>query len=137
VEAGRLPAQVADGMRARMVENARRHRAGTLDQHASTVVSEHAVWADVMDDLTTMQNGWRVTGLSIHSPKRLAGRPIVKAKSLIQRAIHPLPARQTDFNLAANRLISHLISVTGRQARAIERLQAEVDELTREIQRRG
>jgi hypothetical protein len=135
VEAEPLPASVAEAMRARMLENARRHWADDAAQEGSSIVPEREVWSSVMDDIATMQNGWRVTGLAIHSPKRIAGRPIVRAKNLMQRAIHPLPARQTEFNLAANRIVSHLLDVTGRQARAIERLQAEVDELTREIQR--
>ena len=136
MEAEPLPPSVADAMRARMLENARRH-AQTGSQRGSAIVSELEVWAEVMDDLATLQNGWRMTGLAIESPHRITGQPIVRAKQAIQRALHPLPARQTDFNLAANRLISHLLAVTGRQARAIERLQAEVDELTREIQRGG
>ncbi len=137
MEAEPLPAPVAEAMRARIIENAQRHGASAASLHGSAVVPEHEVWTGVMDDLATMQNGWRVTGLAIDSPKRVVGRPVVRAKTLVQRAIHPLPARQTEFNLAANRLISHLLGVTGRQARAIERLQAEVDELTREIQRGG
>ena len=89
MEAEPLSASVAEAMRARMLENARRHAAGVTAQHGSTFVPEHEVWGAVMDDVATMQNGWRVTGLAIHSPKRIAGRPIVRTKNLIQRAIHP------------------------------------------------
>jgi hypothetical protein len=133
VEAEPLPASVAEAMRARMLENARRTRdtgAGGVSLQARSVIDA------VYDDLVVMQNHWKVTQLPINSPRRLSGGAIVRGRRLLQRSLHPLPAAQTDFNLAVNRIVSHLLNVAARQAATIERLESRIDELSVRSDRR-
>jgi hypothetical protein len=133
VEAEPLPASVAEAMRKRMVENARRSRdtgAGGESLQARSVIDA------VYDDLVVMQNQWKLTQLPITSPRRLSGSAIVRGRRLLQRSLHPLPAAQTDFNLAVNRIVSHLLNVTAKQAATIERLESRIDELTVRSNRR-
>jgi hypothetical protein len=133
VEAEPLPASVAEAMRKRMVENARRSRdtgAGGESLQARSVIDA------VYDDLVVMQNHWKLTQLPITSPRRLSGSAIVRGRRLLQRSLHPLPAAQTDFNLAVNRIVSHLLNVTAKQAATIERLESRIDELTVRSNRR-
>ena len=112
-------------MRSRVLANLHRHRA----EDASNALSHaaHAIWAPVLEDVYTVQNGWQVTNLAIGSPRRYGGA-VVKAKQMIQRALHPLPARQTEYNLAVDRILTHLLEVTARQAATIERLQSALEE---------
>jgi hypothetical protein len=114
-------------MRARMAENARRQR-DTSGACAS--VRAQAVINAVYDDLVVMQNHWKVTQLPVRSPRRLGGKAITGGRKLLQRSLHPLPAAQTEFNLAVNRIVSHLLTVTARQAATIEKLEAEVEALS-------
>lgn len=133
MEAEPLPASVAEAMRKRMVENARRSRdtgAGGESLQARSVIDA------VYDDLVVMQNQWKLTQLPITSPRRLSGSAIVRGRRLLQRSLHPLPAAQTDFNLAVNRIVSHLLNVTAKQAATIERLESRIDELTVRSNRR-
>lgn len=77
--------------------------------------------------------GWHVASAEIVSDRRLLGRAVVRAKRGFQRLLHPLPARQSEFNLASLRMTAHLLDVVSRQAALIERLDARV----RELERRG
>ena len=78
--------------------------------------------------LVKMQNGWQLTHLPTRSPRAgVRGRAISSGREFVQRSLHPLPAQQSEFNLAVNRIVTHLLHVTARQAAAIERLEAQVD----------
>jgi hypothetical protein len=92
----------------------------------------HAVLGDVEQDIHAMQNGWLMTRLEIHSPRPHAGKAIIRGRQLVQRLLHPLPQRQSEYNLAVNRIVSHLLRVTHRQALALER----IDELVQELDER-
>lgn len=123
--ADRLSAPVAEAVRARVLQNARR-------EHETTAISgsirAQQVINEVFDDLRTMQNGWQLTQLPTESPRGgVRGRAISAGRDVVQRSLHPLPAQQTEFNLAVNRIVSHLLNVTARQAATIERLEAQVD----------
>jgi hypothetical protein len=125
VPADRLSAPVAEAVRARVLQNARRQRetapiSGSI--RAQQVINE------VFDDLVTMQNGWQLTNLPTESPRAgVRGRAISSSRQFVQRSLHPLPAHQTEFNLAVNRIVTHLLNVTALQAATIERLEAQVD----------
>jgi hypothetical protein len=114
-------------MRDRMVENASRRR----DERTSlSSVYAQGVINPIYDDLVVMQNGWKVTQLATTSPRALSGKLIGRGRALLQRSLHPLPAAQTEFNLAVNRIVSHLLTVTARQAATIEQLEAQVAALS-------
>jgi hypothetical protein len=112
-------------VRARVLQNARRER---QTAPVSGSIRAQQVINEVYDDLVKMQNGWQLTHLPTRSPRTgVRGRAISSAREFVQRSLHPLPAQQTEFNLAVNRIVSHLLNVTALQAATIERLEAQVD----------
>jgi hypothetical protein len=122
-----------DRLRTRLLDQARQYRAAPSD----SAVQISNVWEPVAGDVVEMQNGWQLTRLDVQSSRRIGGRVVGKAKGALQRALHPLPAHQTEFNLAVNRIVTHLLRINERQAEAIARLEDEVEELREERSRRG
>lgn len=105
-----------------------RERSAPIDR-----VSPDEVWSRVAAEREVAEAGWHVASAEIVSGRRLLGRVVVRAKRGFQRLLHPLPARQSEFNLASLRMTAHLLDVVSRQAALIERLDARV----RELERRG
>jgi hypothetical protein len=97
----------------------------------------HRVYARIMDDLGAMQNGWRMTDLAIPAPAGRRGEAVVRARRTIQRLLHPLPQRQSEYNVAVNRIVSHLLEVVHEQALAIEQLDERIEALELEREARG
>jgi hypothetical protein len=96
---------------------------------ASPVVS-HEVFGKVTEDVTAMQTGWLVRDVEFTSGRRFTGKAIVRAKRLLLRGLHPFPQRQSEYNLAVNRIVTHLLELNYRQALTIERLEDRIDELS-------
>jgi hypothetical protein len=132
VPADRSAAPVAQALRTRLLDQASRYRTSLPDSAVQIV----DIWRAVRDDVVSMQDGWRMTGLDVQSPRRVAGRPIGGARRVLQRALHPLLARQTDFNLAVNRIVTHLLRVNDRQSGVIARLEDEIEDLRVQLRRR-
>lgn len=89
----------------------------------------HDVYAKVAEDVAAMQNGWLVRDVEFSSQRR-GGRAVDGVKRTLLRLLHPFPQRQSEYNLAVNRIVSHLLDLTYRQAVTIERLQDRVEELS-------
>lgn len=95
---------------------------------AADPVLSHEVYAKVAEDIAAMQNGWLVRDVEFASQRR-TGAIVVRVKRTLLRLLHPFPQRQSEYNLAVNRIISHLLDLNYRQAVTIERLQDRVEEL--------
>jgi hypothetical protein len=122
-----LPSAVAQAARGRVrgIVDRERRAAGIA---ADPVVS-HEIYGKVAADVAAMQNGWLVRDVEFSSQRRRVGGAIVRAKRLLLRGLHPFPQRQSEYNLAVNRIISHLLDINYRQAIAIERLEDRLEEL--------
>jgi hypothetical protein len=122
-----------DRLSTRLLDQARQYREPPADAMEEIV----ALWASISDDAITMQNGWQLTSPDVHSSRPVVGWAITRARRAVQRALYPLPRQQTEFNLAVNRIVTHLLRHADRQARVIGRLVDEVEELNEELRRRG
>ena len=89
--ADRLSAPVAEAVRARVLQNARReHQTAPV----SGSIRAQQVINEVYDDLVKMQNGWQLTHLPTRSPRAgVRGRAISSGREFVQRSLHPLPAQ--------------------------------------------
>jgi putative heme iron utilization protein len=73
-------------------------------------------------------------GLPISSHRSAGGPAVVTLKRWLRRLLHPLPQTQSDVNAATARVVMFLLRQLAEQARAIERLEAELAESRRERQ---
>jgi hypothetical protein len=76
-----------------------------------------------------MQNGWLVRDVAFESHRGRLGPVVERSKRTLLRMLHPFPQRQSEYNLAVNRILTHLLEINHRQAIAIERLQEQIDDL--------
>jgi hypothetical protein len=127
-----LPAAVAQAVRGRVrgVVARERRAAGV----SAGPVSAHEVFGKVSADVATMQNGWLTRDVQFTSHRPRVGKLIVRAKRLLMRSLHPFPQAQSEYNLAVNRVVTHLLELNYRQALTIERLEDRLENLAEELE---
>jgi hypothetical protein len=92
---------------------------------------EHAV----SGDLGHLHAAHDLRSVHITSGRGLMGPLIVRFKSLLHRALHPLPESQSAWNGANVRVMSFQLRQLAAQARAIESLEQQMAELRDELHR--
>lgn len=96
-------------------------------------LSPAAVAAWEAGEIARIERGSDLVHLPIASHRGAgAGQAVVALKRALRRLAHPLPAVQSDVNAATAATVSFLLEQLAAQARAIERLEAELAALRRE-----
>ncbi len=86
-------------------------------------------------DIAAIERGADLVHLPISSHRGAAGPAVVALKRVLRRLLHPLPEAQSSVNAANARVLTFLLRQLAEQARAIERLEAELAELRAEPER--
>jgi hypothetical protein len=90
---------------------------------------EHAVAGDAGH----LHRAHNLSALPIESNRRVTGILTVGVKRTLQRLLHPLPEVQTTVNAANARVTTFLLRQLAAQARSIESLEQQVEELQKEL----
>jgi len=77
-------------------------------------------------DIAVVERGSDLVHLPISSHRAGSGPALVAVKRWLRRLLHPLPQAQSDVNAATARILHFLLLQLVEQARAIERLEAEL-----------
>lgn len=83
-------------------------------------------------DIALIEAAGDLVSLPISSHRALSGSALVALKRALRRLLHPLPEAQSRANAANARVATLLLHQLAEQARAIERLEAELAELRAE-----
>jgi len=83
-----------------------------------------AEWED--GDIAVVERGSDLVHLPISSHRSGSGPAVVAVKRWLRRLAHPLPQAQSEVNAATARVLHFLLLQLAEQARAIERLEAEL-----------
>ncbi len=73
--------------------------------------------------------------LPIESHRRLSGTLMVRAKRMLRRMLFPVLKTQSSWNAANARVVSFMLRQLAAQARSIESLEQQLDELYEELHR--
>jgi hypothetical protein len=90
---------------------------------------EHAVAGDAGH----LHRAHDLRDLSIESNRRVTGILTVGVRRTLQRLLHPLPEVQTSVNAANARVTTFLLRQLAAQARSIESLERQVEEIQKEL----
>jgi hypothetical protein len=71
--------------------------------------------------------------LPIESHRRLSGKLTVRAKRMLRRMLYPTLETQSSWNAANARVVTFMLRQLAAQARSIESLEQQVDELYEEF----
>jgi hypothetical protein len=73
--------------------------------------------------------------LPIESHRRLGGKLMVRAKRMLRRLLFPVLETQSSWNGANARVVTFMLRQLAAQARSIESLEQQLDELYEELHR--
>jgi len=90
---------------------------------------EHAVAGDAGH----LHRAHNLSALPIESHRRVGGKLMVKAKRGLRRMLHPLVDTQTSWNAANARVVTFMLRQMAAQARSIESLEQQLEELQKEL----
>lgn len=73
--------------------------------------------------------------LPVESHRRLGGKPMTRAKRVLRRMLFPVLETQSSWNGANARVVTFMLRQLAAQARTIESLEQQLDELYEELHR--
>jgi hypothetical protein len=73
--------------------------------------------------------------LRIESHRRLSGKLMVRTKRMLRRMLFPVLETQSSWNGANARVVTFMLRQLAAQARSIESLEQQLDELYEELHR--
>lgn len=123
------PADRSTGLIATRLRQTARSVPSPLEARLPSFALEHAVAGDAGH----LHRAHDLRHLSIESNRRVAGPVTVRIKRTLQRMLHPLPEVQTTLNAANARVTTFLLRQMVAQARSIESLEQQVEELREEL----
>ncbi len=112
-----------------------RQTARSVPSPVETRLPSFALEHAVAGDAGHLHRAHDLRSLSIESDRRVAGLVTVRVKRTLQRLLHPLPEVQTTLNAANARVTTFLLRQMAAQARSIESLEQQVEQLREELRK--
>ncbi len=125
------PADGSSGLIATRLRQTARSVPPPVEARLPSFALEHAIAGDAGH----LHRAHDLRSLSIESNRRVAGPVTVKVKRTLQRMLHPLPEVQTTLNAANARVTTFLLRQMAAQARSIESLEQQVEQLREELRK--
>lgn len=125
----------ADHPRSMLIATRMRNNVTRQVPSRETRLPSFAIEHAVSGDLGHLHATHDLRLLRITSGRGLMGPLVVRFKSLLHRALHPLPESQSVWNGANARVMSFQLHQLAAQARAIESLEQQVAELRDQLHR--
>jgi hypothetical protein len=125
------PADGSPGLIATRLRHTARSVRPPVEARLPSFALEHAISGDAGH----LHRAHDLRGLSIESNRRVTGLLTVRVKRTLQRMLHPLPEVQTTLNAANARVTTFLLRQMAAQARSIESLEQQVEQLREELRK--
>jgi hypothetical protein len=100
-----------------------------VDARLPSFALEHAVAGDAGH----LHRAHNLSALPIESHRRVSGKLMVRAKRTLRRMLYPTIETQTGWNAANARVVTFMLRQLAAQARSIESLEQQMDELYKEL----
>jgi hypothetical protein len=119
--------------RAALIATRLRQTARSVSPPAEARLPSFAIEHAVAGDAGHLHRAHNLSALPIESHRRVSGRLMVEAKRGFRRMLHPLVETQTSWNAANARVVTFMLRQMAAQARSIESLEQQVEELQKEL----
>lgn len=110
-----------------------RQTARSVSPPAEARLPSYALEYAVEGDAGHLHRGHDLRSVPIESQRRVIGKVTVPIKRILQRMLHPLPESQSIWNGANARVVTFMLRQLTAQARSIESLERQVEELYEEL----
>jgi hypothetical protein len=110
-----------------------RQTARSVAPPASARLPSFAVEHAVAGDAGHLHRAHNLGALPIESHRRLSGKLTVRAKRTLRRMLYPTLETQTSWNAANARVVTFMLRQLAAQARSIESLEQQLEELQKEL----
>jgi hypothetical protein len=119
--------------RAALIATRLRQTARSVSPPAEARLPSFAIEHAVAGDAGHLHRAHNLSELPIESHRRVSGKLMVEAKRGFRRMLHPLVETQTSWNAANARVVTFMLRQMAAQARSIESLEQQVEELQKEL----
>ena len=86
-------------------------------------------------DVGHLHRAHNLDALPIESHRRLSGKLMIRTKRMLRRMLFPVLETQSSWNGANARVVTFMLRQLAAQARSIESLEQQLDELYEELHR--